>query len=355
MPESSLGLPTFSRRRFLAHGAALGGGALVAGVPALVRSARPELTHGVQSGDVSGRAAVVWARANRTSRMLLDVDTSDSFRNARRLRGPVARRASDFTAQLELEDLPRGEEVFFRVRFVDLDDDRVASEARVGRFRTAPSAARPRDVSFVWSGDTAGQGWGMNPDFGGMRLYETMRSVAPDFFVHSGDTIYLRGQPHRGDGSAAGGGVWRNITTPEKSKVAETLDEFRANYKYNLLDTNLLRFNSEVPTFAEWDDHETVNNWYPGEVLDDRATPSPTSTGSPRERGRPSSSTCPCASDRATGTASTERFAPAPRWRSSSSTCVLTGGPTRTTTRGGAAMSPTFSTRLSFAGSARRC
>ena len=55
--------------------------------------------------------------------------------------------------------------------------------------------------------------------------------------------------------------------TEEKSKPAETLAEFRGNYKYNLLDKNLRAFNAEVPIFAQWDDHEVTNNWWPGEPL----------------------------------------------------------------------------------------
>jgi alkaline phosphatase D len=65
------------------------------------------------------------------------------------------------------------------------------------------------------------------------------------------------------------GSIWKNLTTPEKSKVAETLDEFRGNHRYNLLDENFRRFNAEVPTLAQWDDHEVRNNWYPGQILDD--------------------------------------------------------------------------------------
>jgi alkaline phosphatase D len=61
--------------------------------------------------------------------------------------------------------------------------------------------------------------------------------------------------------------VWRNLTTPEKSKVADTLAEFRGQYAYNLLDENLRRFNARVPQINQWDDHEVTNNWYPGEVL----------------------------------------------------------------------------------------
>ena len=48
----------------------------------------------------------------------------------------------------------------------------LSSEPQVGRFRTAPSERR--SVSFVWSGDTAGQGWGIDEARGGMRTYATM-------------------------------------------------------------------------------------------------------------------------------------------------------------------------------------
>ena len=110
-----------------------------------------------------------------------------------------------------------------------------------------PPAGR-RNVRFVWSGDTAGQGWGINPDFGGMRIYETMRQVEPDFFIHSGDTIYADGpiyaEARTQDGRTwlgPDGKPWRNVTIPEKEKVAETLREFRMNYAYNLMDENLRR------------------------------------------------------------------------------------------------------------------
>ena len=65
------------------------------------------------------------------------------------------------------------------------------------------------------------------------------------------------------------GSLWRNLVTPAKSKVAETLDEFRGNYLYNLLDENVRRFNAEVAQVVIWDDHEVRNNWYPTEVLED--------------------------------------------------------------------------------------
>lgn len=185
---------------------------------------------------------------------------------ARTLVGPVADESGDLTAQLALNGLPAGQDVFYRVRFADPHEDTLTSEPVVGHLRTA--ATRRRDVSFVWSGDTAGQGWGINPDTGGMLTYETMRQLEPDFFIHSGDTVYADG-PLEEEVVLRDGGTWRNIVTPAKSKVAETLAEFRGNFRYNLHDANVRAFNAEVPVFAQWDDHETINNWYPGEVLDD--------------------------------------------------------------------------------------
>ncbi len=55
--------------------------------------------------------------------------------------------------------------------------------------------------------------------------------------------------------------VWRNVLIEEKAKVAETLEEFRGNYRYNLMDEHLRRFNHQVPQIWQWDDHEVTNNW----------------------------------------------------------------------------------------------
>jgi alkaline phosphatase D len=56
--------------------------------------------------------------------------------------------------------------------------------------------------------------------------------------------------------------VWRNhVLTEEKSKVAETLREFRGAHRYNQLDAHVRRFASEVMQIWQWDDHEVTNNW----------------------------------------------------------------------------------------------
>jgi alkaline phosphatase D len=258
--------PKINRRRVLTG---LGTSALVGGFglarPAISRAAdRPVITHGVQSGDVAADSGVVWARADRPSRMLIEVATSDSFKDVRDGLFVDALPESDFTAKAIVENLPAGQDIFYRVRFQDLASPTILGEPVIGRFRTAP--ADRRSVSFVWSGDTAGQGWGIDLARGGMRTYAAMLKNRPDFFIHSGDTIYADA-PIPAEIKLADGTLWKNIVTEDKSKPAETLGEFRGNYKYNLLDRNVLAFNSEIPMFAQWDDHEVTNNWWPGEPL----------------------------------------------------------------------------------------
>ena len=266
--------PAISRRRFTrlllgsAAGLAVGCRTPNGNAPAVVvaESARPKLPSGVMSGDVTGDSAVVWSRCDRPARMWLETSTTESFREVRRHRGPLALPENDFMAKLALKGLPSGQRIFYRVRFEDLADPRIGSEPLIGSFHT-PSRDR-RAVRFVWSGDTVGQGWGIDAARGGMKTYEAIRRLRPDFFVHSGDTIYAD-NPLKESVALPDGSVWRNLVTPAKSKVAETLAEFRGNHLYNLEDENFRRLCAEVPILAQWDDHEVVNNWYPGEILDD--------------------------------------------------------------------------------------
>ena len=257
----------FTRRQFVAASGSAATLTALGGIarPYLSRASdRPLVTHGVQSGDVSVDSGVVWARTDRPSRMQIEIATTDTFKDIRQGVFVDALPESDFTAKALIEDLPSGQDIFYRIRFQDLTSPTIVGEPKVGRFRTAPRDAR--SVSFVWSGDTAGQGWGIDEARGGMRGYATMLGNRPDFFLHSGDTIYAD-IPLARERKLPNGELWNNIVTEEKSKSAETLAEFRGNYKYNLLDRNVLAFNAEIPTFAQWDDHEVTNNWWPGEPL----------------------------------------------------------------------------------------
>lgn len=233
-----------------------------ASAPALVLSGRPRLTSGVASGDVTTTGATVWARADRPSRLVVTLHGRGGARRC--LRGPWTGQDTDFTAKLDLTSLGPGREHRLTVAFEN-GEGRIGESADLS-LRTG--ALHPSPVSFVWSGDTCGQGWGINPDVGGLTAYAAMHATRPDFFLHSGDTVYADG-PISERVVEPDGQVWRNIVTPEVAKVAESLGEFRGRHRYNLLDTNVRSMYADVPVIAQWDDHETHNNWYPGQILDD--------------------------------------------------------------------------------------
>jgi len=254
--------PVLTRRQLLVRSvasAALAGAACLA-KPYLSRAAdRPRIAGGVQSGDVDCDTAVVWARAEGPARMCLEWSTVVSFKTVLGSLSADALPDRDFTAKLLLQALPEGQDIFYRVRLEDIASN-LSGETRTGRFRTRPRARQ--SISFVWSGDTAGQGWGIDPSRGGYRTYRTMLENRPDFFIHSGDHIYADCTipPTQ---QLPNGEIWRNITTGDKSAVARTLRQFRGNYKYNWLDENFRAFHAEVPMLAQWDDHEVTDDWSP--------------------------------------------------------------------------------------------
>jgi alkaline phosphatase D len=286
-------MTSFTRRNVLKGALAAAGAAAVVpatAFPATASAARPSaiplvrnrliLPSGIATGDVTFNSGVLWSRASGPGRLvasLLAVDDAGTpLRGGRAfqrvLRGSAATEGTDFTARIDADHLPAGTRFAVSMHFEDAEGN--AGETAQGSFSTAPgmgllsSGRQARGQSFVWSGDTAGQGWGINEDIGGMRGYAAMHATRPDFFIHSGDTIYADG-PIAARVTEPDGQIWRNLVTEEVSKVAETLNEYRGRHRYNLMDRNIRALYADVPVIAQWDDHETHNNWYPGQILTD--------------------------------------------------------------------------------------
>ncbi len=272
--ERAGSVTNISRRTVLRTTVAAAVGVSVSQVPplrsaaALVRRGRPALTHGVQAGDAFAGCATLWSRADRTSRLVAEISRDPSFKKVRHVRGPIVRAISDFTGELRLSGLPSGREFYYRIRAVDIHDPRLTSAPLVGRFRSAVTDRRP--IRFIWSGDIAGQGWGVNPELGGFRIAPAMLAANADFFLSSGDNVYSDNVVQQ-QVTLPDGRVWHNLVTEEKSQVAVTLDQFRGQFKYNMLADNWREFLANTAVVAQWDDHEVLNNWYPGEVLYGRA------------------------------------------------------------------------------------
>lgn len=258
------------RRTFLTStaGAVLVGTAARAGAASrsslgsagLVRD-RLALPSGVASGDVTTDSAVLWARSSGAGRLVAEIT---SGRRSWHRVGAVATEASDFTAKMLVDGLAPGRDYVADLWFEDEDGNR--GETQRATFSTA--AIQPAATTFVWTGDSCGQGWGINRDLGGLVGYRAMHETRPDFFLHSGDTVYADG-PIPAQVTEPDGYVWRNVVTEEVSKVAETIKEFRGRHRYTQLDDNVRAMNAEVPILVQWDDHETHNNWWPGQILDD--------------------------------------------------------------------------------------
>jgi len=262
-------LSPIDRRTFVRRSLGVSAALLAPGI-VKAQTAKPGIPSGVGAGDVSSGRAMIWSRTDRPARMIVEYATTEGFQNPLRVVGPAALEPTDFTARVALRDLPAGQRIFYRVRFLDLMDLRTLSDPVAGSFTTAPSDGA-RDVTIAWSADTVGQGWGINPDWGGLKLYDTMRAVRPDVFVHCGDTIYADG-PLTAEVKLDDGSLWKNVVTEAKSHPAETLADFRGNHQYNLTDERMRRFNAEVAQMPLWDDHEVRDNWYPTRDLakDDR-------------------------------------------------------------------------------------
>ena len=118
-----------SRRNFLKSSAATG---LVLAsplaMPSLSRAAsRPQITHGLQSGDVNANSGMIWARSDRPAKMLVEIDTTGSFETPRRLAPINALPETDFAAKRLLESLPSDQEIFYRFTAADREDHSSAS------------------------------------------------------------------------------------------------------------------------------------------------------------------------------------------------------------------------------------
>src|SRR5215468_9105083 len=135
-----------SRRRFLKVGAATAAGialpawSLTKGAPAIIaaESDRPQALQGLHFADPHDGSIVVWSRSDRAARMFVEWSYDEHFGEVNRLRGPHALDTTDFTARQAIEGLEPGSDVFVRVSFQSLTNDRVVGAPVTGRFTVPP-------------------------------------------------------------------------------------------------------------------------------------------------------------------------------------------------------------------------
>ena len=234
-------MTTLGRRSFLASTAALG----LTGVttrataaPALLHR-RLTLPSGVQSGDVTTSSAVLWARSDGPGRLVAEISSGHrSWHRTGRIAGADVR--------LHGEARPDGPRTGSRLPGRPLVRG-PGRTARRDRARTlldrlhAPVGDQLRvDRRHLRTG------LGHQPRPRRTVGYRAMHETRPDFFLHSGDTIYADG-PIAERVVEPDGQVWRNLVTEEVSKVAETLTEFRGRHRTRRSTHNVRAMNAEVP------------------------------------------------------------------------------------------------------------
>ena len=140
---------------------------------------------GVAAGEVAGKSAVLWGKANKSGGYSLDVATNRRFRHFKP-HFVVASKSRDNTVQLRVRRLKPNTRYWFR--FVGNHGKR----SDVGTFMTAPKPSQSKTIKFGWSGDQDfnSQPGQTKPFWNDGGVLRRMKSERNAFNVMLGDTIY---------------------------------------------------------------------------------------------------------------------------------------------------------------------
>jgi alkaline phosphatase D len=239
--------------------------ALQVGQRTAAQASRPELTHGIASGEVTSSSAVIWARTSGPARLLVELEPapgSDASWVAE------ASEATDYTAQLRLNGLQPETRYRYRIQPVPLDaESGEPGPALEGSFRTAPEPNSPRSVALVVGGDVGSQRYCRRVELG-YPIFGAMADLEPDFFVANGDMIYADYTcPTRGPRDEPG---WENVPGDfpgvsdkevDWTDLAALREVYWRHWRYNRADPHLQRLLRDTPIFPQWDDHEVVSDF----------------------------------------------------------------------------------------------
>lgn len=200
----------------------------VESMPLAATEAGP-FAQGVAAGDATDSSAVFWTRLpDPGTGGWLELSTDPDF-TAIVQKLPVASPAgTDGTVKIEVGGLAAATTYFYRF-------EQGGERSRVGRIRTAPGPTDEAVVRFGWSGDA-------NAFFRPFGILEFLRHQDLDGWFFIGDTIY--GDDTRADGVEA-----------------VSLEDYFAKHRVNRADSSLRNLMAVTGTYAQWDDHEVLNDF----------------------------------------------------------------------------------------------
>ncbi|NJP05875.1 MAG: hypothetical protein HC837_09755 [Chloroflexaceae bacterium] len=205
----------------------------------------PLITHGPITGNVSDTSALLWARANQPGTMQFELAETDDFAEPLAPITVEVAQSTDFTARASAEGLQPAQTYFYRVTLT-VDDQ--TSEPVTGQFQTAPASDTAAPLSFVFSSCLGGQNLCRNPE-NGWPIFDAMADEEPDFFLFTGDTVYV-------DTACSG-----EDNVPGAEGPYTDLEGFRTRYRYHLEDAGYASFLAQTPVYVTWDDHEIINDF----------------------------------------------------------------------------------------------
>lgn len=230
------------------------------------------LPYGIAVAEVSATSAVLWAGPGRPGRVVFEVVAAE--RREAREAGGEGRRSADDPWQVEVETDPEADHTAsastssltpatrYRVtaRFTGRDGSVAVEE---GSFATAPASHTRAAVTFLVGGDLGGQSYCRHRQHG-YRIFDAMARREADFFLANGDLIYADGVcPEEGpDGWRNVPGGFPSVADPrvdwtDRETVAEI---YFAHWRYNRADRHYRHFLTHTPIYAQWDDHEVIND-----------------------------------------------------------------------------------------------
>jgi alkaline phosphatase D len=200
----------------------------------------PRFPQGVASGDPAADRVVLWTRvaADGPVEVAWEVAETPAFAELA-ASGTFATGADrDWTVKVDAGGLAAGRTYYYRFRLGE-------AVSRVGRTRTAPSAASSASLAFALA---SCQNWTDG-------YYAAWRHIAArddlDFVLHVGDYVYEYGDA----------GVRANDPPHE----IVTVDDYRRRYRQYRSDDDLRAAHAAHPFVVTFDDHEVANNsWREG-------------------------------------------------------------------------------------------
>lgn len=221
------------------------------------------INEGISSGDVTYNSAMIWARVNNQSIMHIKYDNNSAFLHPNSTLKRVDN-TTDFAGKIKIDDLNPNTKYFYKVWFSSTDN-RTNSSAIVGSFRTAPNPnSSGNSISFILGADIGGQKFCREVKAGYL-IFEKMKSLLPDFYIHNGDMIYAINDCPK-ERPDVGQNIPGNFSGIADSKVdwknqIQVLDIYLKHWAYNMGDPHLQGFLGNTSMYIQWDDHEVINDF----------------------------------------------------------------------------------------------